>query len=129
MWFVAKLHIRLVCIGYIIAGTAVGTNDDSSSLDSAAASYIAGGEESAVYAWPYVARMIEIKYREKTCMVNGCGACGGVIVNTNWILTAGHCCTIKQRSNLKSTSKLSFQVGGHFDRTCEYSGLRLYSPK
>ena len=99
--------------------------DYGNSSESSSSGLIAGGVESALYAYPFIARMIEVS-RSKTCQVKGCGACGAVVINANWILTAAHCCTFKNKPNKKPDAYLSFQVGGHYDRSCEYSGRRNY---
>ena len=59
-------------------------NNESGQGEYNPATKIIGGEEAAVGAWPWQA-FLEIE------MENGTYACGGSLVATNWVLTAGHC--------------------------------------
>jgi len=58
---------------------------------------IVGGAVANPHSWPWIVRM----------QFNGHGGCGGSIINKHWIITAAHCCSGNDPSDI------SFQVGDH----------------
>ena len=58
---------------------------------------IVGGEEAVPHSWNWIARM----------QFHGYGGCGGSILNSEWILTAAHCC------EGRSARDVTFLIGDH----------------
>ena len=94
---------------------------------------IFNGDETQPHAFPSIVRMRMSKSRNEHCGTKAnqhCGFCGGTIINSQWILTAGHCCYRTGR-NLKERAckvpltilpqTVSFAIGAHYDDTCDHS--------
>jgi len=58
---------------------------------------IVGGSESTPYSRPY----------QVALLMNGQQGCGGTLISSQWVLTAGHCL------DSASTSNLTVQIGAH----------------
>lgn len=69
--------------------------------------YIVGGREAAVGRWPWMADLYN----------GGRHSCGGVVINSKYILTAAHCVA---RSSARS---LKIRVGWHDQKKAEPKGV------
>ena len=82
---------------------------------------IYGGTELAPHHLPSIVRMRIIDKHDRYCDQKPCGRCGASILNDEWLITAGHCCTFRWSRKLRPVSTMSFSIGAHHDETCEYS--------
>ena len=93
---------------------------------------IINGNETQPHAFPSIVRMRMSKSRNAYCGIKAnkhCGFCGGTIINSQWILTAGHCCYRRGNSKERALKvpltilpqTVSFAIGAHYDDTCDYS--------
>merc|ERR1719284_731255 len=70
---------------------------------------IVGGAETDTHEFPSIVRVAH----------NRAGECGGVIIDKNTVLTAAHCCTVKQLPGHPMMYQfLGVYVGAHFDPSC-----------
>ena len=80
-----------------------------------------GGTEAIPHEYPSVVRMLRPQRGSQDCKSRPCGDCGGSILNKEWILTAGHCCTRSHETVPRPVSEMTFLIGAHYDESCEYS--------
>lgn len=78
-----------------------------------------GGIEDEPHSWPSAVRMRMLTVGQRVCGNIHCGACGGSIINQEWILTAAHCCLVGRTP--RPANEITFAVGAHYDKTCDYS--------
>ena len=84
---------------------------------------IGGDQAIDAQTWNSVARMrFIIPNRWIISPKKPHGACGASIISDRWMLTAANCCADRNDRPL-SPMQLSFEIGTHIDRTCEYSGI------
>ncbi|XP_017765064.1 PREDICTED: trypsin-1-like [Eufriesea mexicana] len=67
---------------------------------------IVGGEETTIYVAPY----------QVSLQVSGYHICGGSIIASNWVVTAGHCATYSAKSYKIRTGSTNVYSGGAVHR-------------
>ena len=82
---------------------------------------IFGGGEQEPHHWPSTVRMRTTVKNSLYCGLKHCGSCGASILNNEWMITAGHCCTLSYSRIPLLPSAVSFSIGAHYDETCGYS--------
>ncbi|MEW6991084.1 trypsin-like serine protease [Colwelliaceae bacterium 6441] len=87
--------VSLLAMTGLIASSAVSFSASADKGD--AKTQIVGGTESTPHSRPY----------QVALLMNGRQGCGGTLISSEWVLTAGHCL------DSASTSSLTVQIGAH----------------
>ena len=74
---------------------------------------IVGGTNAVANTWPWIVRLLFQTDAMVTASSTSYYACGGSIIDENWILTAAHCCTDDSSGSVVNMKKVIMKFGEH----------------
>lgn len=74
---------------------------------------IVGGVNAVANTWPWIVRLLFQTADMVAASSTSYYACGGSIIDENWILTAAHCCTSDSTGSVVNMKKVIMKFGEH----------------
>ena len=74
---------------------------------------IVGGTSAVANTWPWIVRLLFQTADMVAASSTSYYACGGTIIDENWVLTAAHCCTSQATGSVVNMKKVIMKFGEH----------------